>query len=57
LHFSLDKKEKSSIVSQTNSAIIRNTCLLHLLLVNGKDILGRKFLDTPGAVIPENPGM
>jgi len=57
LHFSTDKKEKSSIVSQTNSAIIRNTCLLHLLLVNGKDILGRKFLDTPGAVIPEKPGM
>ena len=57
MRFSPDKKEKSSVIPQTNSGVIKNTCLLHLLLVNGKDILGGKFLDTPRAVIPDKPGM
>ena len=52
MHFRSPEKEESGVFPQTNDVAVRDIGLLYWLLVYGHDILGRKFLDTPQAVIP-----
>ena len=55
--FGLDEKEEAGIFSQADGGIVEYICLLHLLVVNGEDILRGNFLDEPCAVVPEKPGV